>query len=73
MRCSARTDPARARLLGIASGSVTPDGGVVEIMGQPLTSADPLMARGLGLATVYQDDSLVRELTVAQNLLLGST
>ena len=31
------------------------------------------MARALGLATVYQDDSLVRELTVAQNLLLAAT
>ena len=61
----------KSTLLGIASGSVTPDGGVIEIMGKPLKSADPLLARGLGLATVYQDDSLVRELTVAQNLFLG--
>ena len=41
-------------------------------MGEALTSADPLLARRLGLATVYQDDSLVRELTVAENLLLGA-
>ena len=32
------------------------------------TAADPLLARQLGLAIVYQDDSLVRELTVAENL-----
>ena len=49
-----------------------PDGGAVEIMGRPLTAADPLLARRLGLATVYQDNSLVRELTVAQNLYLGA-
>ena len=61
----------KSTLLGIASGSVTPDGGVIEIMGKALTAADPLMARELGLATVYQDDSLVRELTVAQNLFLA--
>ena len=36
----------KSTLLGIASGSVMPDGGVIEIMGQPLISADPLMARG---------------------------
>ena len=42
------------------------------IMGEALTSADPLLARRLGLATVYQDDLLVRELTVAENLLLGA-
>ena len=58
----------KSTLLGIASGAVVPDGGSVEIMGEPLTAADPLLARELGLATVYQDDSLVRELTVAQNL-----
>jgi ribose transport system ATP-binding protein len=49
--------------LGIASGAVIPDSGAVTIMGRPLTTADPLLARRLGLATVYQDDSLVRELT----------
>jgi ribose transport system ATP-binding protein len=62
----------KSTLLGIASGSVTPDSGAIEIMGRPLTAADPLAARELGLATVYQDDSLVRELTVAQNLFLGA-
>jgi len=62
----------KSTLLGIASGAVVPDSGRVEIMGQPLTAADPLLARSLGLATVYQDDSLVRELTVTENLLLGA-
>jgi ribose transport system ATP-binding protein len=62
----------KSTLLGIASGSVTPDGGVIEICGKVLASADPLMARSLGLATVYQDDSLIRELSVAQNLYLAS-
>jgi ribose transport system ATP-binding protein len=61
----------KSTLLGIASGATAPDEGQVSIMGEALTSADPLLARRLGLATVYQDDSLVRELTVAENLLLG--
>jgi ribose transport system ATP-binding protein len=62
----------KSTLLGIASGSVTADSGSIEIMGKPLPAADPLAARALGLATVYQDDSLVRELTVAENLYLGA-
>ena len=62
----------KSTLLGIAAGSIAPDGGTVEIMGRTLTAADPLMARELGLATVYQDDLLARELTVAQNLFLGA-
>jgi ribose transport system ATP-binding protein len=62
----------KSTLLGIASGAVVPDSGRIEIMGQPLAGADPLVARSLGLATVYQDDSLVREMTVTENLLLGA-
>src|SRR4051794_40511475 len=62
----------KSTLLGIASGSVTPDAGTIEIMGRRLAAADPLLARELGLATVYQDDSLVRELSVAQNLFLAA-
>ena len=62
----------KSTLLGIASGAQTADTGTIEILGQPLTSAVPSLARKLGLATVYQDNSLVPELTVAQNLHLGS-
>ncbi|MCR4282986.1 MAG: ATP-binding cassette domain-containing protein, partial [Bauldia sp.] len=62
----------KSTLLGIASGAVVADSGSVQIMGQPLSAADPLLARRLGLATVYQDDSLVREFTVAENLYLGA-
>src|SRR5438445_12361613 len=61
----------KSTLLGIAGGAVAADEGRVTIMGKPLTAADPLQARQFGLAVVYQDDSLVRELTVADNLLLG--
>jgi ribose transport system ATP-binding protein len=62
----------KSTLLGIAGGATVPDEGEITIMGQRLTAADPLLARRLGLATVYQDDSLVRELTVAENLVLGA-
>ena len=62
----------KSTLMKVISGAVTPDGGTVEIGGGRLPDADPRKARRLGLATVYQDDSLVRELTVAQNLLLGT-
>jgi ribose transport system permease protein/ribose transport system ATP-binding protein len=63
----------KSTLLGVASGAVAADEGKVTIMGEGLTHADPRLARRLGLATVYQDDSLVRELTVAENLVLGAT
>jgi ribose transport system ATP-binding protein len=61
----------KSTLLGIAGGAVVPDEGSVTIMGTKLAAADPLLARSLGLGIVYQDDSLVRELSVADNLALA--
>jgi ribose transport system ATP-binding protein len=62
----------KSTLLGIASGATEPNEGRVTIMGKVLSAADPLLARRLGLAIVYQDDSLIRELSVAENLVLGA-
>ena len=62
----------KSTLMKITSGVVTPDAGRVEITGRQLENSDPAQARMLGLATVYQDDSLIREMTVAQNLFLGA-
>ena len=62
----------KSTLLKIASGALAPDEGTVEILGSRLTSADTSQAHHFGLATVYQDNSLVPELTVAQNLYLGT-
>ena len=62
----------KSTLLKIASGALAADEGTVEILGSRLTSADTSQAHHFGLATVYQDNSLVAELTVAQNLYLGT-
>lgn len=62
----------KSTMLGIASGALGADSGLVEILGRPLMTASPALARKLGVATVYQDNSLVPELTVAQNLCLGA-
>ena len=62
----------KSTLLKIASGALAPDNGTVEILGNRLASADTSQAQRFGLATVYQDNSLVPELTVAQNLYIGT-
>ena len=62
----------KSTLLKIASGALAPDDGTVEILGNRLTAADTSLAQRFGLATVYQDNSLVPELSVAQNLCLGT-
>src|SRR3954467_7246209 len=61
----------KSTLLGIASGFVHPDGGTVEIGGQPRRWGTPAEARRLGLGIAYQPSSPVRELSVAENLYLS--
>ena len=61
----------KSTLLGIAAGAVAADQGRIAIMGNPLIAADPLCKRDdLAWPSFIQDDSLVRELSVAENLLL---
>ena len=63
----------KSTLMKIASGAVDARQRQRRDRRRPTsTAADPRLAHSLGLATVYQDDSLVRELTVAQNLFLGA-
>jgi ribose transport system ATP-binding protein len=61
----------KSTLLGIASGFVHPDGGTVEIGGQPRRWGSPAEARRLGLGIAYQTYSHVRDLSVAENLYLS--
>lgn len=63
----------KSTLLGIASGAIVADAGSVELFGQPLSTAHPAAARRMGLAAVYQDNSLVPDLTTAQNLYLAAS
>lgn len=62
----------KSTLLGIASGTVMPDEGEVEIDGRPLASASPKMAMEFGLGMAYQTMSEVHGLTVAENLYLAA-
>jgi ribose transport system ATP-binding protein len=62
----------KSTLLSIASGSLAPDEGTVEIAGQRLPSASPRLATGLGLGMAYQHLTAVAGLTIAENLYLGA-
>ncbi len=61
----------KSTLLGVASGVLVPDEGVVEIGGQPM-AAGTAVAKSLGLGMAYQTFSEVGELSVAENLHLGT-
>jgi ribose transport system permease protein/ribose transport system ATP-binding protein len=63
----------KSTFVGIVSGTVARDAGAVTIAGTPLVAARPRVAQALGAVTVYQDGSLIGELSVAQNLYLGSS
>jgi ribose transport system ATP-binding protein len=62
----------KSTLLGIASGTVVPDAGVIEIDGQPLTTASASAAMQLGVGMAYQTMTEVIGLTVAENLFLAA-
>jgi rhamnose transport system ATP-binding protein len=61
----------KSTLIRVVTGAHRPDAGTVEIAGKPLVKADPLLARELGIAPIYQQPALFPDLTVAENLALG--
>jgi ribose transport system ATP-binding protein len=62
----------KSTLVNVASGNLSQDEGTIEIGGVRLDAADPARARKLGLAIAYQDDSLIPDLSVADNLLMSA-
>lgn len=61
----------KSTLVKIVSGLVRPDQGEILIGGKALSLGSPAEARAAGVATVYQELSLVPELSVAHNLVLA--
>lgn len=61
----------KSTLLKIFSGAVQQTKGEIRIDGEPLAFFGPSDAMAKGIATVYQELSLVRGLSVAENILLG--
>jgi simple sugar transport system ATP-binding protein len=61
----------KSTLTKIIAGAVTPTSGTMLLDGKPITFAVPKDALNAGIAMVYQENSLVPALTVAQNIFLG--
>lgn len=61
----------KSTLIKILSGVHTPDTGKIEIKNNAITITGPAHAQALGMATVYQDLSLVDTRPVAHNIYLG--
>lgn len=61
----------KSTLIKTLCGAHRPDSGTILREGKPVHLGSPLVARSLGIATVFQEFSLVPDLTVAENILLG--
>jgi ribose transport system ATP-binding protein len=63
----------KSTLMKVLSGAYKADpGGEVLIDGRPVVTGDPIKAKDHGIAVIYQELSLAPNLTVAQNMFLGT-
>jgi len=60
----------KSTLIKIISGAQPPDEGVIRLDGQEYKALTPIAALAAGIETVYQDLSLIPNLTVAENVAL---
>jgi len=61
----------KSTLMKILAGAVMLDEGTLLMDGEPLRLTNPAAAMAAGIAMVYQENSLVPAMTVAQNIFLG--
>jgi simple sugar transport system ATP-binding protein len=61
----------KSTLTKVMAGVVTLTSGTMTVDGTDVSPKTPLEARNLGIAMVFQENSLVPTMTVAQNLFLG--
>jgi len=58
----------KSTLIKVLSGVVKPDAGTIELEGKPLVFATPAAATRAGIVSVFQELSLLPDLTVADNI-----
>jgi len=62
----------KSTLMKILSGAHQADEGTLELDGAPFVPENPLHARRCGIAMIYQELTLAPDLSVEENILLGS-
>src|SRR6185295_6338374 len=60
----------KSTLIKVITGAHQPDGGTIEIAGEPVRHLTPAAAHKLGVACIYQQPALFPDLTVAENIAL---
>jgi len=61
----------KSTLMKILAGALQRDAGEILLDGQPVIIKSPLSAHRLGIRAVYQEFSLVRHLSITENILIG--
>ena len=62
----------KSTLISIAAGALRPDAGGIAFGGEPIQLHSVHHARSLGISAVFQEFSLVPQMTVEENLFLGA-
>ncbi len=62
----------KSTLISIVAGALRPESGTINFRGQAIDLHSVHQARSLGIGAVFQEFSLVPQLTVEQNLFLGA-
>jgi len=60
----------KSTIVKVLSGLVSPNSGTIEIFGEPVQLNSPRDAHRLGIQTAFQEMTLVRNLTVLDNMLI---
>jgi inositol transport system ATP-binding protein len=61
----------KSTLLKILSGAQSADSGEIELFGEPVAFGSPHDAQRAGVVTIYQEFTLVPEMTIAENVFMG--
>ena len=61
----------KSTLIKIITGAHAPDSGTLEVEGRRIGHNNPVRARALGIAAIYQQPALFPDLTVAENIAIG--
>lgn len=62
----------KSTMMGVLSGKVTPDGGAIAFDDKPVRFGSPRDAINIGIEMIHQEMALAPDLSVAENIFLGS-
>lgn len=61
----------KSTLIKICTGAISPTAGTIHVNGQTFPMMTPALSKENGIAAVYQEFNLVKEVSVAENIFIG--